>query len=311
MNSAYLSWIFLCLVPACIPKKHIKKVTITKRNFSPPVYRYKTPPITVWVHGTRFIRRPLFYSFFNGKPTIRPAQELDPNEKLYHIAKTLSSNAPDLFPLSTFYFFGWSGKLNSTTRQESAEHLYKELQRVVAEYKQTYQAEPTIRLLTHSHGGTVALNLARVEQDPDNPLKITELVLMACPVQKNTKKFIEADIFVHTCALYSGIDMVQVLAPQVVYTYYRTKKGHLRARFHWPPFSYRRFESHPKLAQVKVKMNGRALFHTEFTSPHFISVLPHVLHVLTHTPSHSPEDDTHLVCIYTRDEEPTSANAPV
>ncbi len=304
MNSSYLSWLLLCIAPACIPKKHIKKVTIPRRCFFHESHATESPPITVWIHGTRFIRRPLFYSFFNGTPSIRLAQDVDPDHYLYQIARTLSTVSPHLFPLQTFYIFGWSGKLSSAIRQEAAQYLYTELQRIVAEYKQTYEKDPIIRLLTHSHGGTVALNLARIEKkEADIPLKIDELVLMACPVQKSTKKYIENDLFTHTCALYSGLDMLQVLAPQLTYTFYRTKKGHLRSRFHWPPFSHRRFKNHPKLAQVKIKINGRALFHTEFTSQKFISILPHVLHVMRNCHTHAIEDDTQLLCVYTRDEE--------
>ena len=279
-------------------------MTITRGCFFHESHATEFPPITVWVHGTRFIRRPLFYSFFNGTPSIRLAQEIDHDHYLYQTAGTLSAAAPNLFPLQTFYIFGWSGKLSSAIRQEAAQYLYAELQRIVTEYKHTYNKNPIVRLITHSHGGTVALNLARIEKkETDIPLQINELVLMACPVQKATKKYIENDLFKHTCALYSGLDMLQVLAPQLTYTFYRTKKGHLRSRFHWPPFSHRRFENHPKLAQVKIKMNGRALFHTEFTSQKFISILPHVLHVMHSCHTHAIEDDTQLLCVYTRDEE--------
>ena len=302
MNSSYLSWLLLCVAPACIPKKHIKKVTIPRGSFFHESHASESPPITVWIHVPRFIRRPLFYSFFNGTPSIRLAQDIDAYHYLYQIARTLSTVSPHLFPLPTFYIFGWSGKLSSSIRQEAARYLYAELQRIVTEYKHTYNKNPIIRLLTHSHGGTVALNLARVEKkETDIPLKIDELVLMACPVQKTTKKYIQDKLFKHTSALYSGLDMLQVLAPQVTYTFYRTKKGHLRSRFHWPPFSHKRFKNHPKLAQVKIKMNGRALFHTEFTSQKFISILPHVLHVMHNSHKQVIEDDTQLLCVYTRD----------
>ncbi len=294
--------IVFCIAPACTPKKHIKKVTFPRACIQHDT-KNSAPPITVWIHGTRFIRRPLFYTFFNGIPSLRPIQEIDPNSNIFENAHTLHNVAPDLFSLETFYAFGWSGKLSTAIRQEAADRLYIELQRIVKEYKEKYHQDPIIRLITHSHGGTVALNLARVEKSPtDEPFTINELVLMGCPVQRATKQFIENDIFEHTCALYSGLDMVQILAPQITYTFYKTKKGHIRSRFHWPPFSNRQFQNHPKLAQVKVKINGRALFHSEFTSNRFVSILPHILHVLNSCHKHQQEFDTRLLCVYTRDE---------
>jgi hypothetical protein len=304
MKQSYMFWILFCIVPACTPKKHIKKVTFPRACIQHEADKNPTPPITVWIHGTRFIRRPLFYEFFNGTPSIRLATELDPDSNIYENVHTLNSVAPDLFPLETFYAFGWSGKLSMSIRRQAACHLYEELQRIVKEYKAKYQQDPTIRLITHSHGGTVALNLARIEREPtDEPFTIDELILLGCPVQRATKKFIENDIFKHTCALYSGLDMVQILAPQITYTFYKTKKGHIRSRFHWPPFSHRQFQNHPKLAQVKVKINGRALFHSEFTSNRFISILPHILHVLNSCHHHAQEYDTQLLCVYTRNEK--------
>jgi len=302
MRHVHLTLLLFCAIPACIPKHQIKKVTFPRACLHHDMPSAKNPPITIWIHGTRFIRRPLFYSFFNGVPSLRLAIDLDPTSNIYETAHTLHRIAPDLFPLETFYAFGWSGKLSSAVRLEASQYLYAELQRVVAEYKKKYNEEPTIRIITHSHGGTVALNLARIEKHPnDEPFIIDDLILMACPVQKATKEYIEDDIFAHTCALYSGLDIVQILAPQITYTFYQTKKGHTRSRFHWPPFSYRQFQNHPKLAQVKIKINGRALFHSEFTHSRFISILPHVLHLLKSCHQHAQEYDTRLLCVYTRD----------
>ncbi len=303
MKASHLSFLLLCAIPACISKKHIKKVTVS-RNCSLRLPQFaKTPSITVWVHGTRFVRRPFFYSCFDGVPSLRLAQNVDPESSMYEIAHLLNKTAPDRFPLKTFYTFGWSGKLSSSIRQKAARCLYKELQRIVTEYEKTYNVKPYIKLLTHSHGGTVALNLARIKRKPtDVPFTIDELVLLACPVQKATKQYIENDIFKYTCALYSGLDMVQILAPQFTDETYTTKKGNVRRRFKIPFFSNRKFEKHPKLAQAKVKVDGRALFHTEFTSEHFISILPHILHVMHSSHKHT-EYDTQLLCVYTRDED--------
>lgn len=304
MNRSNVFVILFCIFPACTQKKHIKKVTFPATCIQHHTPKPASPPITIWVHGTRFIRRPLFYTYFDGIPSIRPVQEIDPESTIFENAHTLHATAPDQFPLETFYVFGWSGKLRSTIRQEAANYLYAEIQRILKNYKEKHTKTPQIRLITHSHGGTVALNLAQIKRKSnDEPFTIKELVLMGCPVQRATKEYIESDLFEHTCALYSGLDMVQILAPQITYTFYKTKKGNVRSRFHWPPFSKRRFQKHPKLAQVKVKINGRALFHSEFTSNRFIAILPHILHVLNSCHRRQQEFDTQLLCVYTRDDD--------
>lgn len=296
---------FLCTslfgLAGCSSHKSIKKLTIARNRVTIPATIPITPPLNVWIHGTRFIRRPLFHSFFRGTPGLRLARELASDYYLRKVVQTLCWTAPEQFPLDTFYLFGWSGKLGVQEHQDAARILFDELKRVSNEYKNTYGTAPFIRLITHSHGGSVALNLVKIKETEGKPFTINELVLLACPVQEATRKYIEDDLFDHTIALYSSLDMIQVLAPQVVYNVFRTKKGHMRSRLNWPPFSYRRFQPHPRLAQVKIKINGRALFHTEFTHKRFISLLPHIIHVMnTWQKYNTIPHSTHLLCVYTQ-----------
>ncbi len=258
----------------------------------------------MWVHGTRFIRRPLFHSFFNGQPNLRLAQDLAHDYHLHQVTHQLHTVAPDMFPLETLYLFGWSGKLDAQVREEAAQALYTQLHELRSAYKQQHGEEPFIRLICHSHGGNVALSLAKFKYEK-SPLHINELILLACPVQEKTKRYVEDPMFGKTIAIYSTLDMVQVLAPQVVYNVYRTKKGNLKSTLCWPPLSSRRFDHHPKIAQVKVKLNGRALFHTEFARKKFASLLPHILHVIEAWKIERLEQFpvTHLLCVYTRKED--------
>ncbi len=290
---------FCMVLSSCIAKKNIRKVTITRQTFNHISHETSCPPITLWIHGTKFVRRPLYQSFFGGKPCLRLAKELASDYYLHSVAHTLNKAAPDKYPLDTLYLFGWSGKLSPSVRQHAAQVLYEELKRVTQDYKKIYGKPPYIQLLTHSHGGTVALNLVRCKEAP-SPFTINELILMACPVQNATKKFIEDDLFSYTCALYSSLDMVQVLAPQISYNICKRGKKELRSRIHWPLFSERCFELHPRLAQVKLKMNGRSLFHTEFASTHFLAVLPQILHVIkTIYDSRIVPNESQLLCVYT------------
>ncbi len=282
-----------------------KKLSIAPSNYSVSKSQSKAPPITIWIHGTRFIRRPIFSTVFKNNPGLKLAQEVPPDYYLHQLAKSFHKTAPEVFPMKTFYIFGWSGKLRDKVRFEAAQALYKHLHEVISEYKKTYKKDPIIRIIGHSHGGNVALYLGKIKDKKNETLKIKELVLLACPVQTKTKKYIEDDMFERTYAIYSTLDMVQVLAPQVEYNVYRTKRGHLRTELKWNILSNRRFDPHPKLAQVKIKINGRALFHNEFSHQRFVSLLPHILHVIntwdvdyTH-----PPDTKKLLCVYTRKEQ--------
>src|SRR3972149_1195824 len=198
-----------------------KKVSIPPNKYAHPPSLLNNPPITVWIHGTRFIRRPVFHTFFKDTPSLKLASDLAPDYHLHHIAKTLHKTAPEIFPWETLYLFGWSGKLREKVRLEAAEQLYKELHRITAEYKMKYKTDPIIRIIGHSHGGNVALYLGKMAQPHHETLRIKELVLLACPVQTKTKTHMHSDIFEQTYAIYSTLDLVQVLAPQFVYNVYR------------------------------------------------------------------------------------------
>lgn len=288
-------------IPGCVSNRIIKKkVTLPSPDQTTTEYLYETPPITVWIHGTRFIRRPLFQGFFKGIPSLKLAKDLPNDYYLHHVSRSLYEAAPEQFPLETFYLFGWSGKLNAGEREEAAKILYGELHRIINEYKAIYHTSPHIRVITHSHGGNIALNLAKFKQ-PDENLSIDELILLACPVQVNTKHYIEDQIFQKTYSLYSSLDIAQIIAPQLVHKIHHTKRGRIRSELHLPPLSKRRFNTHPRLAQVKIKLNGRALFHSEFSAPHFMRLLPHILHVINRWDAEQEQlnKNTGLLCVYT------------
>ena len=145
------------------------------------------PPITIWIHGTRFWRRPLFHAVFNDQPGLRKAEDIPSDYHLHHISHKLNENAPYTFPLETFYIFGWSGKLNSKIRDEAAEVLYSQLETICQDYKAIYGHNPEIRIIAHSHGGNLALSMAKYK-NKENPIHINQLILLACPVQAKTKK---------------------------------------------------------------------------------------------------------------------------
>lgn len=291
-----------CITPTNCYHKIMKKKLIVSyaRRLRPHANtRPSKPPITVWIHGTRFIRRPMYDSFFEGTPRLKLAKHAPNEYYMRSIARALSKTDPARFPFQMFYIFGWSGKLRAAAREDAAKHLYRDLSNLATAYEKRYQKSPVIRIITHSHGGTVALNLAKVQSSPS--FRIKELILLACPVQKNTRNYIADPLFEKVYALCSSLDMVQLLAPQIISNVYRTKKGHLRSKMEWPPFSDRCFPGNPKLIQIKIKMNGRAIFHHEFNGKPFIRVLPRILTTINSWKNEQwcNENGAYLLCVYT------------
>lgn len=230
----------------------------TKRSLAAFTDPIPNPPITIWIHGTRFIRK------FNttSNPQLTLAADLPTHAYAYQIAHMLAEAAPTEFPLEGFYGFEWSGGISNQDRITAAHALYTALRALVAQHRTRWNSYPVIRIISHSHGGNVALNMVNIQEKerPVDPLSIESLIMLACPVQNNTMHLTQNTMFQAIYSLYSSLDMVQVIAPQKFY-------GIL-------PFSYRKFPKHPTIIQAKVRMNGHSVFHTEFTSKRFFKILP-------------------------------------
>jgi len=275
-HRAVQSWWLLMLVlisilPGCFARKsNTIKHVLHIRSDTPlrPKQKDDDLTITVWIHGTRLFPRPLFKEFFQGKPGLIRAAEISPEYRLRVIADMLSTAAPQVFNPEHFYLFGWSGKLCFKERQQTAELLYEALLKKCKEYYLKYHTRPRIRLICHSHGGNVALNLSNIHHTED--VSIDELIMLACPVQQQTLHCIKDPLFGQIYALYSTLDPLQILDPQGLYK--REEKTAL--------FSKRLFPPQSNLAQIKIRLNGRALFHNEFVLEPFLCHLPEVIETI-------------------------------
>lgn len=274
--------IYMCMcLFGCTPQPHIikKKIVINPYHTSSlnptldtdsNVYK---PPLTIWIHGTHFLRSHLFTHVFKGKPSLKLASEINKRYKIKTIAKTLNKYNAARFPLDTFYIFCWSGKLNANLREKTAHHLYTDLKKAIAQYQETYNCSPRIQIITHSHGGNVALNLAKIKDPHDTHFAIDTLVLLACPVQMRTMSFIDNPIFRRIYSLYSSLDFIQIIAPQL----FKISDNSEKNRFAFPPFSNRYFPQRNHITQVKMKINGSALWHNDFVQPKFLKLLPSII----------------------------------
>ncbi len=277
----------LALLPTCSHKSNLEKRNLhlhyplekntTPKNDSNTAQTY-APPITIWIHGTKLVRRTTFHTVFNSQTMLKRATELNHNHKLYRRVHAIAHSNPYKFPIDTFYVFGWNGKLRAYEREQAAEKLYTDLQRVITQYKKQHNAYPSIRIITHSHAGNVVLNLAKVKDPHDTELQITSLIMLACPVQEETMDFINNAMFKRVYALYSSLDVVQIMAPQVIRRTIIDQQGNKkRQKYRIPRFSARCFPPHSHLMQTKIKVNDHAIFHTGFISTNFLEILPRVI----------------------------------
>lgn len=235
------------------------------------------PVITVWVHGTKFVRSDTYRRVYNGIPDIKHIQEFPSEHGIQFQMCLLDRDAPTLFGYNNLYLFGWSGRLSTHERYGVAVILYQKLAALAESYRQKYGKEPRIRLVTHSHGGNVALNLARIHKKQKAQLTIDTLVLLACPVQHETKKLAESCFFSKVYAFYSSLDMVQVMAPEFVYKLRDDEDSIIGSCLRWIPFSNRSFEPHSCVRQAWIKMNGHGLMHSSFAHVKFLRTLPRLI----------------------------------
>jgi len=264
----------------------ISKKTLRPRTYSPESSAITKnqeklghkPIITIWIHGTRIAPRYILKNLLYSRPGIHPIKDFNKKYRLRSIADALSTADPELYPLEHIYQFGWSGNLCFLKREQEAELLYKDLLDLINQYKATYDTTPYIRIIGHSHGGNIALNLVPLIIKNNNILTIDELILLATPVQEKTAAYITDPSIKKAYSLYSKADLIQVIDPQKLYM----KFSKHRHTYNFPKtasvFSHQEFSPHKNLDQIQIKLNGRAILHNEFISSYFVKLLPQIIH---------------------------------
>ncbi len=233
------------------------------------VQNAKRPIITIWVPGTKLTPTFAFKSFFYRMPGMHKATEYDETYHKRSMAEALCNTPSDEYNLDHFYYFGWNGKLSFTQRKHAAKDMHKAMQYLAEEYKNILGEPPIFRVIAHSHGGNVALNLAKFNKK-NASIIIDELILLACPVQNKTKRLVNNACFKKVYAFYSVGDLLQVMDPQGWY-----KKGKSNKLF-----SERRFDQYDNVRQARIKVNGRPVMHVDFLLQKFLEQLPTLCSVI-------------------------------
>lgn len=241
--------------------------------------------ITVFVHGTgrtaRFI--PSLFGLdkrFRHTPGLFKASSCYEGYCYHRMAKNLSKYAPQEFPYEHFYLFCWDGALSHEKRVKAAQELHKSLNKIHSLYK---NKPYTLTLITHSHGGNVALNLAGLQET--KPYSIDRLILLACPVQEKTKDYISSTLFKDIYAPYSSWDFLQIADLQGAHPRRKYVRNILTHRAdnlcflteQTPLFSKRKFIDEPRVKHIHIKMNKRPITHIEFLLKPFSRKLADIL----------------------------------
>lgn len=259
--------------------------------------------ITIMIHGTNVALMAAeqyapswcvdaLTSWLDSSRGLKPA--FSSNHVYEPLAQALHDKAPYQFPKEHFYCFNWSGKLAALDRQQAAHDLYIALHRLCQEprYKNA-----SITLIGYSHGGNVGVNLAWVaeqkkkqlppgvtildawipgaaETDSSHQVRIDRLILLGCPVQELTQKFVSSSIFKHVYHLYTHADLVQIIDTQSPLNDEETTSWYSSFAFSKRTFSP---DTSPNLVQAKVTHNHRSLYHKDFVTVNFFRELPRIL----------------------------------
>lgn len=110
------------------------------------------------------------------------------------------------------YAYGWSGLLNQHERRLAAVELYNRLIGLYEDFRLKGDT-PRFRLICHSHGGNVGLNLAAVHEASEGSKQATfiidELIMYATPIQQETERFCFSSFFKKVFNIYSENDVIQ------------------------------------------------------------------------------------------------------
>jgi len=238
-------------------------------------------PLTIFIHGTHpvepLLHLPFVHRFYRCPQGITLLPHL-PDSHTKDFLTTLCSKYPGEFPAEHCYAFGWSGDLSNAARKQAASDLFKDLVKLCKDHK---HGRPHLRIITHSHGGNVALSLKHIaDATQSTQLLIDELILLACPVQGETADYAGGSLFKEIYSIHSHYDLLQVIDPQGVHLFLEYLKNygleftlsHLKAL--GPLFSERHFPKHLEVTELYVTYPHRELFHIEFLLPRFLGTLP-------------------------------------
>lgn len=214
------------------------------------------PKITVFIHGTL---PPVINSILQKIDIPLGLTKATDYESAFfqgNVPIHLSNADPLDFPREHFYIFGWLGTMSRKVRLKAAEELYQGLKDLKGD----------ITVIGHSHGGSVALNLAQAAANhKDSTFAVDRLILLGAPVQAATKHLVTSSTFKDVVSFYSPTDFLQICDMQGLYT-----EG---CSF----FSERNWPKEYNIPEIHVCFEKRDSWHLELIKERFLKHLPKAL----------------------------------
>lgn len=254
----------------------VSALIIGKLLLNYAVYRwYKKPTVTIFIHGSRSPMGYLLGRETASKNGLHSVKSYDSASYFCHIADMLTQYSKDKYHKDHFYVFGWDGSISFAVRKKMAKKLYKKIVTLLKSYQSDYGEYPRIQIMTFSHGGNIALQLADYLPFVKGEEVELDLVLVACPVQATTEELITSPSFNHVAVISSRGDMIQQVDPHNLYGPKRDEK----TRF----FSRQFFDTdqldddcRKKVVQCAVTVNNQEIGHVDL-SESFMKHVPEVL----------------------------------
>lgn len=254
----------------------MKKIFFSFLLLTVQIVAQSVPSVTIYVHGTQQVGSQLLpKDVWYCQKGLHHISELPDSSMLVKDAKLLQQGDALLFDVEHYYTFGWSGKLSFKAREKAGKDLYEDMQKLLKKYKKKYKVYPTIRLLTFSHGGNVALNMVKYLPFIKGERIPLDLILVACPVQKVTEDLINHTSINRSFVISSKLDLLQVAD---IYKY--NGKRYVPNRF---------FQTDKdNCYQIAVTVNHKRLGHVDLWHS-FMRHIPATIHAVLQSSAHQKE----------------------
>lgn len=139
-------------------------------------------------------------------------QEVNTQNAWYHIISaydTIAQQVNITTPHRHYLLYGWNGLLSNRARKRAGYDLYQSIRTIYYRVKHAYNAVPRIRIITHSHGGNVALWAAQAAQEDEANFTVDLLFMLATPIQQETIDCINYPFYKTIISSYSHGDNIQ------------------------------------------------------------------------------------------------------
>lgn len=269
--------VFAFLMIGCclfLGKKFVFNVLVKNRG--------NAPTITIFIHGSRSAIKYILPKRYQSKFGLHSVQEYENDSHYFELAKIFEQKDSKKYKKEDFYIFGWNGEVSFRVRKNLAQNLYGQMKKISHFYTEKSGQVPKFQIITFSHGGNIALQLAEFLSDNDT-MKL-ELTLIGCPIQATTESMVNHPSFEKVSVISSRGDLIQCADPHNLYGIKRDKKTKIFSRRFFDLADFDIKVQH-KIDQYVVTVNNKKPGHIDL----FKSFMIHIPCVLEQKSEWSPK----------------------